>query len=399
MIVIDVSPAVHHKAGLGRYAEELITALDDNNIVAFYHDARNATPSERIQSLPRIATDQTPYPWRLRALLAQLANLSQDDLLTNDVNPSRRLGDVPRRTTNAADWASVVGDRSSNVFHATEHLLPRFKKVKTVFTLHDLIFKHFPQHHLPRNRIFLNLAMPHFLRRADAIICVSEHTKRDAIRLYKIPEEKLRVIYEAAHPRFHPIAKATFYSLIQKYNLPEKFVLTVGTIEPRKNLTTLFEVLSQLEDRTLPLVVIGKQGWLYDETYRKLRQLGLAERVKFLGFVPDEDLPAIYSAASVFVFLSVYEGFGLPPLEAMACGVPVVSSNASSLPEVIGEGGILLPPLDVRAWREAIERVMSDTTLHRDLSQRGLTQAAKFSWRTTANETQSIYRQIASRAS
>jgi glycosyltransferase involved in cell wall biosynthesis len=393
MIVIDASPAVHHKAGLGRYAEELIAALGDD-IVAFYHDARNATPSERIQSLPRIATDQTPYPWRLRALLAQLANLSQDDLLTNDVPPSRRFGDVSRRTTNAADWASVVGDRSSNVFHATEHLLPRFKKAKTVFTLHDLIFKQFPQHHLPRNRIFLSLAMPLFLRRADAIICVSEHTKRDAIRFYNIPEERMRVIYEAAHPRFQPFTRSSNHPIIQKYNLPKKFVLTVGTIEPRKNLTTLFEVLSQLEDRALPLVVIGKQGWLFDETYRKLRDLGLTERVKFLGYVPDEDLPTLYSAATVFAFPSVYEGFGLPPLEAMACGAPVISSNASSLPEVVGEGGLLVSPTDVRAWREAIERVMSDEMLRRYLAQRGLKQAAKFSWKKTAAQTREVYRSV-----
>jgi glycosyltransferase involved in cell wall biosynthesis len=204
----------------------------------------------------------------------------------------------------------------------------------------------------------------------------------------------MRVIYEAAHPRFQPFTRSSNHPIIKKYNLPENFILTVGTIEPRKNLTTLFEVLSQLEDRALPLVVIGKQGWLFDETYRKLRDLGLTERVKFLGYVPDEDLPMLYSAATAFAFPSVYEGFGLPPLEAMACGAPVISSNASSLPEVVGEGGLLVSPMDVRAWREAIERVLSDEMLRRDLSLRGLTQAAKFSWKISAAQTREVYRSV-----
>ncbi|MDW8352634.1 MAG: glycosyltransferase, partial [Anaerolineae bacterium] len=222
MIVVDVSPAVHRKAGLGRYAQELIAALalppgakrPSDEYVAFYHDARNAAPGKLIQSLTCLATMQGPYAWRLRALLAHLLNLPQDSLFTQVAANTRERLPAP------------------TLFHATEHLLPRFKRIKTVFTLHDLIFKFFPSYHLPRNRLFLTLAMPLFLKRADAIICVSEHTKRDAIKVYGVPEEKLRVIYQGVHPRFRRVTDAkALQAAKDRYRLADRFILAVGTIE------------------------------------------------------------------------------------------------------------------------------------------------------------------------
>ena len=389
MIVIDASPAVHRKAGLGRYAEELIAALalppgakrPSDDYVAFYHDARHAAPGKLIQSLTCIATPQRPYPWRLRALLAQLFNRSQDGLFTQTIANTRAPLPPPA------------------LFHATEHLLPRFKRIKTVFTLHDLIFKFFPRYHLLRNRVFLTLAMPLFLKRADAIICVSEHTKRDAMKVYGVPEEKVRVIYEGVHPRFRRVADAQALQAVKaRYRLADKFILAVGTIEPRKNLVTLFEAFQALREQddnaAQEVIVVGRQGWLHESTYRAVHELGLTGRVRFLTSVEDDDLVALYSLAQVMAFPSVYEGFGFPPLEAMACGAPVISSNAASLPEICGDAALLIPPMDVAEWVRALQRVLTDDALRRDLAARGPKQAAKFTWAATAQATQAVYQAL-----
>lgn len=386
MIVIDASPAVHGKAGLGRYAEELIAALVEDRrrkpgieeYVAFYHDAANATPSKTVQGLTCIATAQTAYPWRLRALMAQQLNLSQDNLFGQTIANTREPLSAPR------------------LFHATEHLLPRFKGIKTVFTLHDLIFKFFPQYHLPRNRIFLNLAMPLFLKRADVIICVSEHTKRDAQKIYGLPDAKMRVIYEGVHPRFKRIVDVnTLQRVKERYRLPEKFILAVGTIEPRKNLITLFEAFKALRAQEGSLaqevIVVGKQGWLHEATYRAVHELSLTGQVRFLTTVGDDDLSAVYSLAQALAFPSVYEGFGFPPLEAMACGTPVIASNTSSLPEILGNAALLIPPMDVPAWVQALSRVLTDHALRNDLSRRGPAQAAQFTWSAVAQATRAVY--------
>ncbi len=386
MIIIDASAAVHNKAGLSRYGQELIAAAvadpaHRSEYGVFYHDATTAQPNAVIRSLPAITTDQAPKPWRLRALLAQLVNMSQDYLL--------------------AGSPEVVG--APAIFHATEHLLPRFKRSKTVFTLHDLIFKFFPQHHLPLNRAYLSLAFPLFLRRADVIICVSEQSKRDAQNVYRIPDEKLRVIYEGVDPRFQRVTdRLTLARVHEHYHLPERFILSVGTIEPRKNLKTVFEAFAEWrksgEARQGPedvrLVVVGRQGWLVEETMRAVQELGLTEQVLFTGFVADEDLPAVYSMAEAMVFPSVYEGFGLPPLEALACGTPVACSDASSLPEVMGDAGLLIPPTDVRAWMLGLGRLLMDADLRRDLSARGPRQAALFTWADAARKTRIVYEEL-----
>ena len=380
MICIDVSPAVHRKAGLGRYAEELVSALQvqagsqaRTRYSVLYHDAAAAQNTAFVARLPQIRIDQPTYPWRLRALLAQLLNLNQ---------------------------SALFADQSVEIFHATEHLLPRFKGIKTAFTLHDLIFKFYPKYHLPRNWIYLQVAMPIFLRRADAVICVSEHTRRDAQRIYRLPERKTHVIYEGVHPRFKPMQDARVLDAVRtRHKLPERFVLAVGTIEPRKNLMTLFSafqalLVQQPQYADMHLVIVGKQGWLFEETLQAVTQHGLQERVRFTGWLPDEDLPAVYALAQAVAMPSVYEGFGFPALEGLACAVPVLCSNASSLPELVGDAAMLLPPLDVAAWTSGLHRVLSDPVFADALRARGPHQAAKFTWENAARQTQAVYEQL-----
>lgn len=379
-VCLDLSPTAHRRAGLGTYAGELASALhsleDTADLTLFYNDPAHTLPlPSSLSSLPCHSIPLATKPWRLLAAFSQQLNLGLDRWLPE-----------------------------CDIFHATEHLLPRLKRCKTVLTVHDLIFALFPEYHLPLNKWFLNRFMPVFVRRADAIITVSECSKRDLINLYAVLPERITVVYEGVDKRFHtdPGPEA-LTGLRQRYALPERFILYVGTIEPRKNLTTLLEAFKQfqvmhsdlkLETFNLKLVIAGRPGWLYQPTFDRIKALGLEDNVRLLGYVPDDDLPALYRAAEVFVFPSLYEGFGLPPLEAMACGTPVICSNASSLPEVVGDAGMLVEPSDVEAWTAALAHLLADAGLRAELGWRGRRQAIQFTWRETAQRTLELYQQV-----
>ena len=370
-VCIDVSAAAHRRAGLGRYTLELTRALvtqGEHDYVAFYHQRGQAHLDPPIDSLPQLTTRLSVKPWRLTAMLAHFFNVPQDALFPG-----------------------------VDIFHATEHLLPRLRRTRSVFTLHDLIFRFDPGSHLPLNRIYLNAMMPRFLRAADAVIAVSECSQRDAMRLYGTPTEKIHVIPEGVDAHFRPVSQQQVDRVRAKYHLPEQFILSVGTIEPRKNYPLLFEVLAARREQGLapwPLAIAGKPGWLYKPILKRMNELGLQDLIHLTGFFPDDDLPALYNAATLLAMPSRYEGFGLPVLEAMACGTPVVCSNTSSLPEVAGQAALLAPPDDARAWAEAIARVMSDDALRSQLRQRGFNQAARFSWEQAARQTADLYRRV-----
>jgi glycosyltransferase involved in cell wall biosynthesis len=268
-------------------------------------------------------------------------------------------------------------------------------------TLYDLSFALFPETHLRVLRWSSNVLVPRFLRTCDRVIAISESTKRDAVRLYGIPEDKIVVTHLAAEDRFRPAVPDRVAEVRIRFGLPPRFLLYVGTIEPRKNLNVLLGALLRLkgQGQEVPLVVSGSLGWLYDGFLAKIRSLGLESLVLLPGFVPDDDLPALYTAAEVFVYPSVYEGFGIPILEAMGCGTPVLCSNVSSLPEVAGDGGILLPPGDPAAWAEAIARLTERPVLRRELRERGFRQASRFRWEETAKRTWEVYRATLSQCS
>jgi glycosyltransferase involved in cell wall biosynthesis len=284
-----------------------------------------------------------------------------------------------------------------DIFHATNHLLAHFGRTKTVFTLHDLIFLQFPEYHLPYNRWYLTFAMPRFLAAADVIVTPSECSRQDAIKFYGIPESKIKVIYEAAAPSLKPAADPAVLDRVrEKYHLPEKFMLHVGTIEPRKNLDRLLEAAQRLRagGEDVQLVIVGGKGWLYQSFFQRLETLALEDAVHLPGYVPDADLPAVYSGARLVTVPSLYEGFGLPVLEAMARGAPVVCSNTSSLPEVGGDAAGYFDPTDVAAMAETIQTAWRDETLRERMRQDGLTRAAQFSWARAADETLAVYDRV-----
>jgi glycosyltransferase involved in cell wall biosynthesis len=373
-ICVNASPAVHHIAGLGRYTQELMAALmavdHENEYVAFYNRPAEAQVDPPLDRLPHLTTNLPTKPWRLSALLAHLTRFPQDRLFPG-----------------------------VDLFHATDHLLPRLARVKSVFTLQDLTFLVCPQTNQPLNRWFRTLMIPRFLQAADAVIAASQCTKKDAVRLCGLDEAKIKVIYHGVSQRFGPVGPEAMSAVRQRYGLPGRFILSVGTIEPRKNLTSVLEAYHALRTggAQLKLVIVGKKGWLYGGFFRRLRQLGLEDEVILTGFAPDEDLPALYSAADLFVYPSLYEGFGMPVLEAMACGAPVVTSSTSSLPEVAGEAALLVDPTSVQELVTAMRSVLESKEVRDELRAKGLKQAGKFSWEETARETLAVYESVLAR--
>jgi glycosyltransferase involved in cell wall biosynthesis len=369
-VYLDVSAAVNSRAGLGRYARSLTQALlaeMDAPPTLFYNRTAQAQTFPEWQGVPQRSIRLGYKPWRMAVWLGQIMRLS-----------------FARLTPGAT------------LFHATEHLLMPLGDTPTVLTVHDLIFKLFPQHHRRLNYWYLNAAMPLFAHRADAIIAISQATKNDLIRHYGTPDNKIIVVREAAAPHFRVVPDSEVARVRAKYDLPERFLLSVGTIEPRKNLSRLVESLARLRtyDRRLRLIVVGAKGWLYDDFFARIEALNLKEAVRLLGYVPDQDLPAVYRAATIYVMASMYEGAGLPVLEAMACGAPVVSSRESSMPELGADVARYFNPYDVDHMTDVIREVLADDYLRDEMAAAGPERAARFSWERAARETLAVYRSV-----
>jgi glycosyltransferase involved in cell wall biosynthesis len=367
MIYLDISAAVHRRAGLGRYAESLTRALvaaHPGRYALFYNRERGVKPLPGLGHLP-VRTVALGYkPWRMLVWLGQLTHAGLDNLLPD-----------------------------AELFHATEHLLLPLRSVPTVLTVHDLIFRRLPAHHKPLNRWYLNLTVPLYCRRANHIIAVSEYTRRDLISAYGLPPEKITVVCEAAAPRFRLQPPEAIAAVRARYSLPNRYLLFVGTIEPRKNLTRLLAAFETIYGEGLSdgLVIVGRRGWLYGDFFARLEQSPVKDAVLFPGYVMDEDLPGIYAGAQALVFPSLCEGFGLPVLEAMACGTPVVSSDASSIPEAGGEAALYFDPTDTAEITTTTRRLLREADLQDRLRTRGLAQAARFSWDLAATGTEAVY--------
>jgi len=273
-----------------------------------------------------------------------------------------------------------------------------FFKGPIVVTIHDIISILFPENIPFASRLFYSKWMPFSYRRATKIITISESTKADIMRVLKIPEKMITVIPLAVDSRFEKVPSSNEVKRVrQKYSLPQDYILHLGTLEPRKNLGFLIDVFSEArktqENQNLSLVITGKKGWYFEGLFEKVRKLHLSKKVIFTGYVDDEDKPALYRGARLFAFPSLYEGFGLPPLEAMAAGVPVISSHTSSMPEVIGRAGILLSPHDKQGWITAIGRVNRESDLRRQMRENNRQQVKNFSWEKTARATLRVYRE------
>jgi len=370
-IAIDYTAAHEQGGGIGRYVRELVTAL---------------------------AREQTPHEYPLFVSGARLEDLPPLPGPNFSWHPTRitprwfaRLWHRARLPLPVETFTGPV-----NLYHATDFTLPPvLPGTRTLLTVHDLSFVRVPESASPALKAYLDVAVPRSAQRAHHILADSQATKDDLIDLYKIVPEKITVLLSGVDARFQPVTDAAARAAVrEKYELGERhYLFAIGTVQPRKNYGRLMEALAQLRahGHDVTLAIAGGKGWLEDPIYAALDTLKLREHVRFIGFADDADLPALYSEARALAFPSLYEGFGLPILEAMACGTPVVTADVSSMPEAAGDAALLVDPYDVDALADALARLLCDESLCANLIARGHAQAARFTWARAARELLAVY--------
>ena len=286
---------------------------------------------------------------------------------------------------------------SADVAHV-QYTVPARLRMPVVTTVHDISFRLMPHCFPLKHRLLLNLTVPPSMRRAARVITVSESSRQDILRIYRLPEETVIAIPNAADERMRPVERAVATQILQEnYGFQTPFVLMVGVLQPRKNLPLAVQAFAQaVVPGRLPhrLVIVGKPGWGMEELQRAIARWQVQDRAILTGYVPDEHLSCFYSAADALMYPSLYEGFGLPPLEAMQCGCPVLASDIPVMHEVVGEAGMLLSPHDPVVWAQALHTVLNNEWVRQQMRERGFRQAALFSWRESARRTLEVYESI-----
>ncbi len=366
-IAIDATSMPPRPAGAAVYAIELVRALARLDSP---HTLQVFARSDVFANLRRPGFE----PWRLHGAHTRLQRILWQQLT------------LP----------GLLARFTVDVLHSTHHDLPLRvpERVRRVVTVHDVTFSLMPGRYPPLRRWYMWTITSLACRVADAIIVPSQTVRRDLCERFGVPDGRVAVVYEAAGERFRPASDDVVAQTLRREGLAaHPYVLSVGSLEPGKNRARLIAAIHALRARGSPLrlVVVGQPAWHYEGDFALVRRLGLEDRVRFLDYVPASDLPALYTGAAAVAFPSLYEGFGLPVLEAMACGAPVVTSNASATAEIAGDAAILVDPRDTEAIADAIERVTSDADLAADLRARGFRRAASFSWERAARETIAVY--------
>jgi glycosyltransferase involved in cell wall biosynthesis len=362
----DGTPLLGQRSGVGNYTGRLLAALLETNPGWEYRLYSNRPLGQLEPALARTIQATSYFP------------------------PSRWL------------WMQtvlpyVISRFRPDVCHFTNALAPLWQPRPFVLTIHDASLFLYRQYHPTARLLTIRLLLPMVARRASAIVTVSKHARQDLIRVLRLAPDKVHLVYEAAPADYHPVTDASVLMAVRRrHNLPEKFLLYVGTLEPRKNLVRLVRAFAHLRRHGCAhhLVLAGPPGWLMQDFEREIERLDLQQVVHPLGYVPTGDLPALFSMATVFVFPSLYEGFGLPPLEAMACGTPVITSNNSSLAEVCADAALLVDPHDEIALADGLEKLLADAEWRLELGRRGLRRVKDFSWNRAAQETAAIYHDV-----
>ena len=304
----------------------------------------------------------------------------------------RPFPDVPSAVRIPWLYPRLARADGARVLHM-QYVAPPRLSCALVVTVHDVSYKLFPQFFSPRVRLITGLLVGPSIRRAARVLTLSESSRQDILRFYRVPPGQVVVTPAAAGPQYTPQPAAEIVRVQAAYDLPERYVLAVGNVQPRKNLPRLIAAFHAVaaEVPDAHLVLVGRSVWRGSEVAAAVARLGLGGRVRFTGYVPDADLPALYSGAACFCYPSLYEGFGLPPLEAMACGTPTITSNVSSLPEVVGDAALTVDPTSVPDLAAALRRLLTDPAAQAQYRACGLAQAARFSWDRTARETRAMY--------
>ncbi len=377
-IAIDYTAGAWQGAGIGRYTRELIAEV-----------IRSAPPQYSFVLFYAAGWPGTVVPYQ--SSLDALVQARPGTRVCAIPLPERRLTQFWHRLHIALPVEWITG--AFDVLHAPDFVLAPTRNAGIV-TIHDLSYLVHPECAVPGVARYLRAAVPPSLARAKAIFADSVATQRDLTEYYGVPATQIDVVYAAVAARFKPLDPAVTEPIRTKYQLPEQFILAGGTLEPRKNYVRLFEAyaLARTQHTLPPLVVFGRRGWMYEDILATPARLGIAEAVRFVDYLDDNDLPAVYNLAWGFVYPSLYEGFGLPPLESLACGTPTLVSNVSSLPEVVGAAALLVNPTDVEGMAAQLIRLVTDDDTRAMLRKSGPVQAQSFSWATAA---QSVLRQYA----
>ncbi len=395
-IGIDYTAAIQQRAGIGRYTRELVGALLRLTVRS---QARSDSGVPSVRSEAR-SDSGVPYPeedYRYTLFAAAGRPFVRSQARSDSgvpFFPSVRLRFLPI----SDEWAARLWHRARlpipvevftgpvDLFYSPDFVLPPTRpRTRTLLTVHDLSFLHYPDHFVPKLVRYLERVVPASVARADRVLADSEATRADLIRLLGTPPEKVEVLYSGVDARFRPEPEPGERERLRaRYGLDRPYVLSVGTLQPRKNYVRLIRAFVRLPDTGRVLVIAGGRGWLYESVLEEAARH--PDRVRVLGFVEDEDLPALYRGADLFVFPSFYEGFGLPVLEAMACGVPVVCSGVSSLPEVAGDAALLVDPEDEEGLGRAMQRALEDEELRGEMRVRGQARAALFTWERAARQ-------------
>jgi glycosyltransferase involved in cell wall biosynthesis len=375
-IALDYTPAYEQGGGIGRYVRELTAALAVEDQSTLYRLFVAGASSASLPALP--GHNFTWKPTRLTPRwLARLWHRAQLPLPIE------------------------VFAGKIDLYHATDFVLPpTLPRTRTLLTVHDLSFVRVPAAASPNLKAYLDRVVPRSVHRSDHILADSQATKDDLIQLYNLPAEKITVLLSGVNHRFQCVVDDTGLLITRtKYKIgAAPYIFTIGTVQPRKNYSILIQSLAQLRAHgyDINLVIAGGRGWLEDPIYATVRQTGMENNVHFIGFADDADLPALYSGAYCCAFPSLYEGFGLPILEAMACGTPVVTSNVSSLPEVAGDAALMVDPYNLDALTDALKRLLDDQQLYQTLVAKGYERIKHFSWEKSARHLKQIYTDLLS---
>ena len=376
---VDGLPLLEIKTGVGRYTFELATALrplsDDLKVFFYYGRSWN-------RDIVSTHVDEGySITGKVSAALKKCLPVALKGHLRNQI----------------FNWG--CRHNQLDLYHATNYVAPEFD-IPLVVTVHDLSFMRYPETHPARRLSWLSGGFSSTIKRARQILTVSEFSKNEIVELLGVDPVNITIAYNGVDSRFRPLQPDFLRAKLKKWSLePDGYLLSVGTLEPRKNLTTLFKAYELLPDEiknNWPMVVVGMAGWKEKNILKEMDALIRKGNLIPLGYLSDEQLSVIYAGAKLFVYPSLYEGFGIPPLEAMACGIPVISSNRASLPEVVGQAGVLVDPEDVSAIAQALESVLADSQKSRTMSRMGLQQASKFTWRACAEKTFGVYQKALS---
>lgn len=377
-IGVDARTLIGNRSGVGNYLANIVeSGVFDGHTVYAYYDPSDGERSEF--AVP----DGTQFRWRPCRCPA---------LVERSFGPAQPIWWV-----NVTLYRSLTRD-DADCFFGPNFVQPVAFDGPSAVIVHDMIHRTLPEVHTTAYRLYLRVFLSASLRQADHVVTVSEHTKRDLQQFHQIPNDRVSVAHGAADDVFRPreLSAETRERLCETFDIPERFALYVGNIEPRKNLVALLDALAMVEDRP-PLVVVGQEHLADEALETALDRCTFRDRIHFTGYVPEADLPLLYNMASVFVYPSLYEGFGLPPLEAMQSGTPVVVSDRTSLPEVVGEAGITVDPDDTAALGDAVARLWSDAEARSTFEERGRERAAQFSWERTATRISDVLDSIVER--